>query len=257
MKPRVSSFAGKSVLSGMASEDIATKPPMISRRRRSRVVAIIPAAGSGKRLGSREKKPFMSLGGKPLITYALKALNLSGYIDTIIIAAQASSIKRLKGIIKRYGINKARVVTKGGKTRAESVRNCFDLITEPCDIVLIHDAARPFPLKDMIKKTVLLAKRYGACITAIRQTDTVKLANKRLFVKRTLDRSSLWSAQTPQAFRYSLLKKAIESTVTGQDITDDASVLERIGKRVKILEGSARNIKITTKEDLKIAEALL
>lgn len=222
-----------------------------------KVVAIIPAAGSGKRLGSREKKPFVLLGGKPLVTYALKALNSSGYIDAIIIAAQASSIKRLKEIVKRCGINKTLFVTKGGKTRAESVKNCFDLIREPCDIVLIHDAARPFPSSGMIKNSVLLAKKYGACITAIRQTDTVKLANKKLFVKRTLDRNSLWRAQTPQAFRYSLLKKAIENIRAGQDITDEASILERIGKRVKILEGSAHNIKITTKEDLKIARGLL
>lgn len=228
-----------------------------SRTMKPSVVAIVPAAGSGKRLGLRDKKPFVRLGGKPLIVYALKALNSSEYIDTIVIAVQASSIGRLKGIIKKYNIDKATLVTIGGRTRSESVRNCFNLIGPPCDIVLIHDAARPFPSRDIIKNSVLLSKKYGACVVAVRQTDTVKLADKNLFVKKTLDRSVLWQAQTPQAFRYSLLKKAYSRIGKDKNATDDASYLERLGKRVKILKGSEKNIKITTKEDLKIAEVLL
>lgn len=224
---------------------------------RPKVVAIVPAAGSGKRLGSRENKVFIRLGGKPLIVHALKALDSSGYIGTIIIAVQRSSIKRLKGIIKKYGINKAGLVTGGGRTRSESVRNCFDLIRPPCDIVLIHDGARPFPSKDIIKNSVLMAKRYGACVSAVRQTDTVKLADRKLFIRKTLDRDSLWNAQTPQAFKYNLLKKAYSRIGALHDITDDASCVESLGKKVKILEGSFRNIKITTKEDLKIAEVML
>lgn len=223
----------------------------------SRAVAIIPAAGSGNRLGTREKKPFVRLGGKPLIVYALKALNLSKCVDNIIIAVHASTIKRLKRIIKKYGIYKARLVTSGGKTRSESVRNCFDLIKPPCDIVLIHDGARPFPPQKTIKKSVSIAKKYGACVTAIRQTDTVKLADKNLFVKKTLDRGNLWRAQTPQAFKYKLLKKAFGRTGPKEGMTDDAAYLERIGGKIKILEGSPENIKITTKEDLMLAEALL
>ena len=220
-------------------------------------VAIIPAAGSGKRFGSSQKKIFAPLGGKPLIVYALKALNSSGYIDTIIIAVQTCAIERLKRIIKKYGISKVRFVTSGGKTRAESVKNCCDLFDPSFDIVLIHDGARPFPSLDLIKNSVLLAKKYGACVTAISQTDTIKLADKGLFVKKTVDRKNLWCAQTPQTFKYSLLKKACSQKGKSRDITDDASMLERLGKRVKILKGNAANIKITTKEDLKIAEVLL
>jgi len=223
----------------------------------SKVVAIVPAAGSGKRLGARQEKAFVRLGDKPLIVHALKALNSSIYIDTIIIAVKTSSIKRLKEIIKKYGIYKASIVTAGGRTRSESVKKSFDLINPSCEIVLIHDAVRPFLSKDIIKNSVFLAKKYGACVTSIRQTDTVKSADRNLFVKKTLDRSSLWRAQTPQTFQYSLLKRAYSEPRAANRVTDDASILENTGKRVKILEGSARNIKITTKEDLKIAEALL
>lgn len=224
---------------------------------RPRVVAIVPAAGSGKRLGSRKKKPFVILGGKPLIVYALKALNSSAYIDKIIIAGGASSIGRIKKIVRKYGLNKTEAVIKGGRTRAESVRNCFNAIKTPCDMVLVHDAARPFLSDDAIKSSIRCAEKHGACITAIRQTDTVKSAQRDMFIQKTLDRSLLWRAQTPQVFKYSLFKKAIKLMGRWRSITDDSYILERMGKRVKISEGSERNIKITTKEDLKIAEVFL
>ena len=123
--------------------------------------------------------------------------------------------------------------------------------------MLIHDGARPFPGNSDIMNSVLLADKFGGCVTAIPMTDTVKLAGKGLFVKKTIDRSSLWRAQTPQAFRYGILKKALNAVNDISSVTDDASVLERLGKKVKILKGSSRNIKVTTKEDLKIAEVLI
>jgi 2-C-methyl-D-erythritol 4-phosphate cytidylyltransferase len=220
-------------------------------------VAIVPAAGSGKRLRARAKKPFVLLAGKPLITYALKALDSSKYIDEIYVAVDTDSIGRLKGIVGKYGIRKVVKVVAGAATRAGSVKNCFDLIDPPCDIVLIHDGARPFPGDSDIMNSVLLAGKFGGCVTAIPMTDTVKLAGKGLFVKKTVDRSSLWRAQTPQAFRYGILKKALNAVNDISNATDDASVLERLGRRVKILRGSPRNIKVTTKEDLKIAEVLI
>lgn len=222
-----------------------------------KVTAIVPAAGSGKRLGLSEKKPFILLAGKPLITYALKALETSALIEKVIVASEAGSIERLKGIIKKGRFKKIAAVVKGGKTRAESVRNCFKKIKSDCDIVIIHDCARPFPGMDTIRASVLLAEKFGGCITAIRETDTIKSADKDLYVVKTLDRNRLWRAQTPQAFRYEILKSAFSRIKVRSDITDDACMLERIGRKVKILEGSADNIKITTKEDLKLAEALL
>ena len=224
---------------------------------RPKVAAIVPAAGSGKRLGAEDKKPFVLLAGKPLITYALLALDSSKYIDQIYVAADPDSIGRLKGIIGKYGIRKVVKVVVGGRTRYRSVKNCFDLVDPLCDIVLIHDGVRPFPGGSDIMNSVLLAGKFGGCVTAIPMTDTVKLAGKGLFVKKTIDRSSLWRAQTPQAFRYGILKKALNAVNDISSVTDDASVLERLGRKVKILEGSPRNIKVTTKEDLKIAEVLI
>ena len=224
---------------------------------RYKVAAIVPAAGSGKRLGAGDKKPFVLLAGKPLITYALKALDSSKYIGQIYVAADPGSIRRLKKIIDKHGIRKVARVVAGGKTRAGSVKNCFDLVDPPCDIVLIHDGARPFPGDSDIANSILLAGKFGGCITAIPMTDTVKLADKGLFVKKTVDRSSLWRAQTPQAFRYGILKNALNEIKNISSVTDDASLLEHSGNRVKILKGSPRNIKVTTKEDLKIADALI
>ena len=203
---------------------------------RHKVAAIVPAAGSGKRLGAQTKKPFVLLAGKPLITYALLALDSSKYIDRIYVAADPGSIGRLKEIISKYGIRKVVKVVAGGKTRTGSVKNCFDLVDPLCDIVLIHDGARPFPGGSDIMNSVLLAGKFGGCVTAIPMTDTVKLADKSLFVKRTIDRSSLWRAQTPQAFRYGILKKALNAVNDISNVTDDASLLERLGRKVKILE---------------------
>lgn len=224
---------------------------------RYRVAAIVPAAGSGNRLRAGEKKPFVLLAGKPLITYALKALDSSKYIDKIYVAVDPGSIGRLKSILHKYRISKVVKVVAGGKTRSGSVKNCFDLVDPLCDIVLIHDGARPFPGNSDIMNSVLLAGKFGGCVTAIPMTDTVKFAGKDLFVKKTIDRNFLWRAQTPQAFRYGILKKALNTVVNISNVTDDASVLERLGGKVKILEGSPRNIKITTKEDLKIAKSLI
>lgn len=220
-------------------------------------VAIVPAAGSGKRLRSKNKKPFILLKGRPLIAYALEALDSSRSIDSIIIASEAGSIGRLKGIIKKYGFKKVVRIVKGGTTRFGSVRNCFNAIASPCDIVLIHDGARPFPEERIIRDSIALAKKFGACVTALRSTDTIKLVGKKNFIEKTLDRKKLWKAQTPQAFRYGLFKKALIGIKDVERLTDDACIFERAGKKVKILECSARNIKITTKEDIIFAEALL
>ncbi len=217
----------------------------------------MPAAGSGKRVGIRNKKPFVKLAGKPLVAYALGALESSASVDKIIVAVEAGSIERLKEIISRYGFKKIGKIVEGGHTRAESVKNCFKKIDNPCDVVLIHDGARPFPGLNSIKNCIRLAKKFGGCISAIPVTDTIKLADKRKFITKTLDRSHLWRAQTPQAFKYELLKYALTRVKSNSNITDDASLLEYVGKKVKILEGSVKNIKITTKEDIKIAEVLL
>lgn len=220
-----------------------------------KTVAIVPAAGYGRRLGERAKKPFVLLGGKPLVTYALKALDSCAAIDAIVIAAEKSCVKRFRSLVKKYNLNKVIDIVVGGKTRFESVRNALKKIGPGFDIVLIHDSARPFLTEPLITDSIMIARRHGGCVAAVPESDTVKLVDKRLFVKRTLDRTRIYRAQTPQAFRYGLIKKAYSSRL--KRATDDSSLVEISGGNVKVLESSYRNIKITTKEDLKTAEVLL
>ncbi len=220
-----------------------------------RVVAIIPAGGRGARLGAKEKKPFVILGGKPLVSYALKTFDDCDLIDGIIAASERPCVERLKKIAESFKIRKLIDVVVGGRTRSESVRNCIKRIDFPADIVVIHDAARPFVDEGAIRRSIAAAVKFGAGLAAVPESDTVKFTGKNLFVKETLDRNKIFRAQTPQAFRYSLIKKAYAGF--GNGVTDDAGLLEKTGHRVKIVMGSYRNLKITTIEDLKIAEALL
>ena len=227
-----------------------------TRMRKCGVVAVVPAAGYGKRLGLKVKKPFVLLGGKPLVVHALKALNGCSAIDAIIVAAERPCINDIKKLAARYRIGKLASVVAGGKTRFESVRNCLEIIPASCEVVVIHDGARPLVEKRLIEGSIRLAKKFGACIVAVPESDTVKLVGNDLFTKKTLDRSRIFRAQTPQAFRAGLIKKAY--SLRGKyNVTDDASLVESVGKRVKILVGSYRNMKITTKEDLKFAEVLI
>lgn len=222
-----------------------------------RVAAIVPAAGYGHRLGAGKSKPFVLLRDRPIASYALKVLDDCPLIDTIIVASERSCIKDFKVLIDRYGFKKIKDVVIGGKTRQESVANCIRKIPPSYDIVLIHDAARPFVDESVIRKTISLAGEFGACIVAIPEFDTVKLTDKSLFVKKTIDRKTIYRAQTPQAFRYEVIKKAYDAFKRLDRFTDDAGLVEGLGKKIKIVEGSGRNIKITTKEDLRLAEVLL
>lgn len=221
-----------------------------------RTVAIVPSAGRGRRLKARVKKPFVPFAGKPLALHALRALDACDAIDGIIAASERSSIKNFRKLIKKAGLRKVIAVVVGGRTRFESVRNCLERVDDSFDIVLIHDSARPLIEERLIRDSIALCKRFSACVVAIPETDTIKLADKDLFIKRTLDRTTVFRAQTPQVFRRDIIKKAY-ALAPACPATDDASLVEMTGVKVKILEGSCRNIKITTKEDLKMAEALL
>ena len=223
--------------------------------KRVRTLAIVPAAGYGKRLGLKAKKPFVRLCGKPLVSYALKALDNSDSIDAIIVATEKSCIKKLKDIAVEFKIKKLLDVVPGGSTRAGSVRNCLDRIKDGFDVVLIHDAARPLVSSRLISDSVKAAARFGAAIAAVPESDTVKIVDGGLFIKDTMDRSKVFRAQTPQAFRMGLIRKAYSAGK--MDITDDAGMVERAGVRVKVIMGSYGNIKVTTREDIKIAEVLL
>lgn len=221
-----------------------------------KTVAIVPAAGMGRRLGLKTRKPFVLLGGRPLITYALETLNSSKSIDAIIIAAERTYIKRVKDLVHRYGFDKVIDVVAGGETRFESVEHCLRKVNDSFDMVMIHDGARPFLDERMIAGSIKMAHEYGACIMAMPENDTVKFAAAGSLVEKTLDRDKVFRAQTPQTFKAGVIKKAY-ALRHNRCVTDDASLVEQMGKPVKILKGSFKNIKITAKEDLKIAEALL
>ncbi len=221
-----------------------------------RTVAIVPAAGSGRRLALSTSKPFVLLKGRPLVSYALKTLDDSAVIDAIVIACEECYVSRFRSLVKRYKLKKVIDIVIGGKTRFNSVKNCLNSIDKTYDMVLIHDAARPLVTNNLIEKSVATAKKFGACVTAVPEIDTVKIRDSSMFVKATLDRSIVFRAQTPQVFKRDLIKKAYNIKVR-EGATDDSALAEAMGKKVKILVGSYRNIKITTREDLKLAEVLL
>ena len=223
---------------------------------RPRVAVIVPAAGSGARLALKTRKPFVLLRGEPIIVHTLRALGSCRAVDDIIVASESSCIKKLTRLIKKYHLNKVAAVVVGGNTRFESVRNCLLSLNPSFDIVVIHDGARPFIDERTIGESIKMAEQWGGCVVAVPENDTVKLVDGELFITRTLDRNTLYRAQTPQAFRYDIIKRAYAS-LDSVNVTDDAGLVERLGKKVRILEGSYRNIKITTREDLKMAESLL
>lgn len=223
-----------------------------------KVVAIIPSAGKGERMG--QKKEFLLLGGKPILAHTLKPLEDHPQISETILVVDEKSIEKCKReIVEKYGFKKVKEVIVGGEERQDSVYNGLKRVAKDCDIVLIHDGARPFLTEDLITKSIKGAEKHKASVVAVPCIDTIKFAHKEKDMAiETLDREYLWMAQTPQTFRYEIIlkayQKAEEETFRG---TDDASLVERMNQPVKIVRGSYDNIKITTPEDLILAEAIL
>ncbi len=215
-----------------------------------RVVAILLAAGEGKRFG--EKKQFIKLKGEPLFQFSLNTLNKLDFIDEIILVLPEEDIGR----INPPSFTPLKKVI-GGKERQESVYNALKSI-DSADIVVIHDSARPFATESMFKESIENVKKgWDGSVTAYLARDTVKLVKKNQILE-TLDRSNLYIVQTPQSFQFEKIskahEKAIEDKYTG---TDDSSLMERIGYRITINRGSVLNFKITTKEDLILANCLV
>jgi len=230
-----------------------------SFKKRIKIAAIVPAAGSGTRMKAKQEKPFIKLSNRELIAYSLKVLDESPVIDEIVIATKQKNIQRLERLTKKEQFEKIRSIVEGGKTRAASVYNGLCSVSEDVDLVVIHDCARPFINKDIIKKTVSEAKRHGAALAAVLVKPTIKRSDKdNKFVKETIDRKALWEAQTPQAFKKETLLKGYAKIKTSKaNFTDDVSIVEAIGQRAKIVPSSYSNIKITTEDDLSIAEAII
>jgi 2-C-methyl-D-erythritol 4-phosphate cytidylyltransferase len=224
-------------------------------KKRKSVVAIIAAAGEGKRLKSAILKVFVPIKNKPLLYYSLKAFSRHPLIESVILVCNSKAIARAKQLVKRFKFNKVSRVIAGGPTRKDSVANALARIqSDTRTFVLVHDAARPFISRELITRTIGKVLKNNATICAVPVKCTIKTA-KRYEVKNTLQRKDLWEIQTPQGFRVDLLKRAY-ARYGHCAVTDDAALIEKMKQRVSIIMGSYANIKITTKEDLLFAHVI-
>lgn len=234
--------------------------------------AIVLAAGSGKRMNSAVAKQYLMLKDKPVIWYALQAFEQSTVIDRVILVVGAGEIESCEeNIVKEYGFTKVVAVIEGGAERYLSVWEALKWLKEQVpaeenEYIFIHDGARPFVNEKIIADTFEAAKEYGACVAAMPVKDTIKIADEDGFARETPNRKTVWAVQTPQVFKGSMITEAYGELVRrldelkekGIEITDDAMVVETVtGKKVKLVQASYENIKITTPEDMKIAESLI
>jgi 2-C-methyl-D-erythritol 4-phosphate cytidylyltransferase len=232
----------------------------------NKVVALVPAAGIGKRFGADKKKPFFVIAGKPIIIWSLELLQSISEIDEIIPVVKEDDIMTAAELIEEYVISKVKQIMPGGKERQDSVYNGLQAVLDSGSVVLIHDGGRPFADADMIIEAIHGVDGWDGVVTGVPVKDTIKEAGPcsqdsgadETIVRRTLERDVLYAIQTPQVFPYRVIREAHEKA-RGERFygTDDASLVERCGGRIKIVAGSYCNIKITTPEDIFIAEALL
>ena len=222
--------------------------------------AIVLAAGQGKRMKSKIQKQFLLLKGKPVLFYSISCFEKSSEIDDIIIVTGAESVEYVKReIVETFGFKKVKAVVTGGKERYDSVYEGLKAC-QNCDYVFIHDGARPFVTEEMIERGKKAVIAGGACVLGVPSKDTVKITDEEGFVESTPKRARVWNIQTPQIFSYpeiySAYQKAKQEGMQG--ITDDAMVMEQYGSlKVKLEEGAYDNIKITTPEDILLAEQIL
>lgn len=217
------------------------------------ISAIVVAAGQGKRFGSKISKPLVQVKKRPAIFYCLKVLNACPGIDEIILVTNPANSEPLKKVIKKYRIVKIKKVVLGGKRRQDSVACGLKEVNPLAELVLIHDAVRPFIDRKIVSKTIEEARNTGAAVVAVPVKATIKEGTS--LVKNTLARDNLWEAQTPQVFKKNLIIKAYNK-YKALSVTDDAALVEKLGVRVRIVKGSYSNIKITTPEDLILAQAI-
>ena len=221
-------------------------------------IAIIAAAGTGSRMPSERPKQFLQLAGTPIIFHTLKPFELCDSIQEMIVVLPAEESAEFLAQVGKRGLRKLARVVPGGATRADSVKRGLQAIrAATAEIVAVHDGVRPFVTVEEIENTIEAARRDGAAILTTPATDTIKRVEDDTVVE-TLARQNLRQALTPQCFRYELLRRAYEQIdVADPSLTDESVLVERLGHRVTIVAGSARNIKITTPRDLLLAEALL
>ena len=222
-------------------------------------VAIIVAGGKGTRFGGNRPKQFLEINGTPIIVHTLRQFEQAQEIDRVVVAVPAQEVNTFRSAVEDSNLKKVSQVVAGGDTRAQSVK-CGLASIEAADVVAVHDAVRPLVTPEEIDRVVLAANNSGAAILVAPVSDTIKEVDHNRIIK-TVARAQLRRALTPQCFRFDILKRAyadleeIESLRI--DVTDDSFLVERLGVRITIVEGSARNIKITSEEDLAVAKTLL
>lgn len=233
----------------------------MNTKEKKHCTAIVLAAGQGKRMGTAVQKQYIEIEGKPVIYYSLQIFQKSELIDDIVlVVGEGQESYARTEIVERYDFTKVHAVICGGRERYDSVWSGLKLLPDVEGYVFIHDGARPFVDEDILRRGYEAVEQYGACVAGMPSKDTIKLVDEENFAVETPKRKYVWTIQTPQIFKISLIKEAyfqiMEKGLT--DITDDAMAVEQMMKApVKLFEGSYENIKITTPEDLEIAEAFL
>lgn len=223
-----------------------------------RCTVIIMAAGKGKRMQTTVSKQFLPIGGKEILAWTVEVFEKSPLVQEILLMASADGKEDVQTLCDTYGWKKVTAVLEGGKERQNSVANGLAAVGKETDIVLIHDGVRPFVTEEMIADSIAAAQQFGGAVIGVPAKDTIKVCSPEGMAIETPDRSTLWQIQTPQTFQRDLIVQAYQKAdKEGFLGTDDASVAEFAGHQVKVVMGSYRNIKITTKEDLIIAEAFL
>jgi 2-C-methyl-D-erythritol 4-phosphate cytidylyltransferase len=223
------------------------------------ITAIIPAAGMGSRMNMSKNKLYINLDGKPVLYHTLKKFINNSFIEQVLVVLQEGEIEHFQNsILNLLGSKKNKIKTVvGGKTRKESVFNGLKAASVKSDYIIIHDGARPLVTDKIINNVIGSLEEEEAITTGVKVKDTIKIKDHNNYVVKTVNRENLVTIQTPQAFNYKLIKKAHQNKFFDKKITDDAYLIELMNKKVKIIEGSYENIKITTQIDLTIAEEIL
>ncbi len=223
--------------------------------------AVICAGGKGTRMEHEKNKVFLKIKGKEIIALTLKAFEKAKQINGIVISTSPDDFEEMKKIIEKEKFQKVEAIVEGGKERQDSVYNGLKKLKELAekeDVILIHNAANPFVEENTINSCIEQAKEFGAAVAAQRVKDTIKRVNEDLIVKETLNRKELWQMQTPQAILFHIVLRAFEKAFEEKFYgTDDVQLVERIHGKIKIVECSYENIKITTKEDIELAEKII
>ena len=231
----------------------------------ARTAAIVLAAGSGKRMGSSIKKQYMLIKERPIIYYALKTFQESFVDEIVLVVSPGDFAYCKKEIVEKYRFNKVKNIVEGGKERYHSVAIGLKCIPD-CDFIFIHDGARPMITEEILERALSCVKEHHACVVGMPVKDTIKIADEAGKIVSTPNRNLVWMVQTPQVFESTLIQEAYDKRISNEDrllkegiaITDDAMVVETLtGHHVKLTPGSYENIKITTPEDILIAENFL